>query len=177
MITVFILAMIIRTFVFCPFKIPTKSMEPTLHGDPSNGDKIFVTRFSYYFDDPKRGDIVVFKTRHIDGLDGRKDFIKRLVGLPGETLAIKNGRLWIDGAPVKEPEIFRELEYVFSRQAGMKYGDPESPVTIPEGCYFVMGDNTQNSKDSRYFGFVPGENIKGKAILIWFPFSRFGMLE
>ena len=177
MITVFILAMVIRTFLICPFKIPSSSMEPTLHGDERYGDKIFVNRYIYYFEEPKRGDIIVFKTRNIPGLDGKKDFIKRLVGLPGETVCIKDEKLYINGLPVETPEIFKERKYVYDRFSTMTYGDPDQPVKIPEDCYFVMGDNTWNSKDSRYFGFVPKQNVLGKAMCIWWPLKRSGILR
>ena len=93
---VFILAMMIRSFVVCPFKIPTGSMEPTLHGDRIHGDRIFVIRYPYYFREPKRGEIIVFKTINIPGHDGTKDFIKRLVGLPGEKLYIKDDHLYVN---------------------------------------------------------------------------------
>ncbi len=177
MVTAFILAMLIRSFIVTPFKIPTGSMEPTLHGDPKYGDRILVNRFQYYFTLPKRGEIIVFQTRGIDALDQDKDFIKRLVGLPGETLSIENERLCINGKPVDDPELFKNRRYIFRRFSEMRYGDPGSPITIPQDAYFVMGDNTENSKDSRYFGFVPKKNVKGRAILIWWPIKRMGMLS
>lgn len=177
MITVFILAMIIRTFIICPFKIPTSSMEPTLHGDPVYGDKIFVTRYSYFFNDPKRGDIIVFKTKNINGLDGKKDFIKRLIGLPGEKLYIKNNKVYINDKIITDPQIFQNLTHIFEESAGMEYGNSKNPIIVPKDSYFVLGDNTTNSKDSRYFGFVPKKNLLGKAIFIWWPIKRFGSLK
>jgi len=179
MITVFILAMMIRSFVICPFKIPTGSMEPTLHGDRIHGDRIFAIRYPYYFRTPKRGEIVVFKTINIPGHDGTKDFIKRLVGLPGEKLYIKDGRIYINDEIVDSPEIFKKLEYTFDRRI-MRYGDPENPIVIPKGHYFVLGDNTRNSSDGRFWGFVPVENFKGRAVLTFWPIwprNRFTVLK
>jgi signal peptidase I len=177
MVTAFIMAMLIRSFVITPFKIPTGSMEPTLHGDVKYGDRILVNRFQYYFNPPKRGDIIVFQTRGIEALEQDKDYIKRLVGLPGEALSILNERLHINGKQVEDSELVKNRRYVFRRFSEMRYGDPEHPIVIPKDCYFVMGDNTENSKDSRYFGFVPKKNVKGRAFLIWWPMKRQGSLK
>jgi len=176
MITAFILAMAVRTFVICPFKIPSESMEPTLHGHPRFGDRILVNRFRYFFREVSRGDIVIFKIRGIKALGGKKDFIKRIVGLPGDSIAIDDGRVYINGKILEEPEIFKDQRYSFLKRV-MKFGDPENPVKIPEDSFFVMGDNTENSKDSRFFGFVPRENLAGRAFLIYWPFKRFGWLK
>lgn len=177
MITVFIIAMLIRAFIFCPFKIPTGSMEPTLHGDRLYGDKIFVNRYTYFFNEPKRGDIIVFSTRDIKELDWKKKFIKRLVGLPGESLYIDEGHLYVNGKRVEDSEVVRDMRYSFYQYSQMKFGSPENPVIVPEDSYFVLGDNTDNSKDSRYFGFVPKRNLLGKAIFIWWPYKRWGLLH
>jgi len=284
-ITAFLIAMVIRTFVIQAFKIPTGSMEPTLHGDPRHGDRIFVNKFIYgaripftnkslpKVRDPKRGDIVVFTTKGIPGLDQNKDYIKRLIGLPGDIVEIKNGDIYINNERVVQSEISknkylnsiaalqpldlpkngikipddfflirdneRNTYYLLSRtiyklpdgiKSGdkfifdpknikymntsspfetefladggkyiqclsdglyidkAKYGDVCSiktlyvllgqygmaghPVKVPEGYYFVLGDNSGNSKDSRYWGFVPINNVKGEALFIWWPPKR-----
>lgn len=171
-----IIAMVIRTFVVQAFKIPTGSMEPTLHGDKRKGDRILVNKFLYWYKEPKRGDIIVFKTKGILGLDQEKDYIKRLIGLPGETVEIKDGDIYINDVHIKDARI-DNIEYLNTDKNYAPYGVLETKVTVPEGMYFVLGDNSPNSKDSRFWGFVPKENIKGKAILIYWPFSRCGLLK
>ncbi len=167
-----ILALIIRSFVIQAFKIPTGSMRPTL----LEGDLILVNKFIFGAKIPftksarlpalgqmKRGDIVVL----IYPEDRKKDFIKRLIGLPGETIEIKNGSVLIDGKALQDP-VFGNIFYYnrgdFARE-GMK-------ITIPPGNYFMLGDNSASSKDSRYWGFVPKDNIVGKALVIYWPPRR-----
>ena len=152
-----VLALIIRTFIVTPFKIPTGSMEPTL----MPGDKIFVNRFIYRFGKPQRGDVIVFRYPE----DPRRDFIKRLVGFGGETIEIADGKIKIDGEAVDAPEIFQKIRYE-NRGA---YGAPDAQITIPYDCYFVLGDNSSSSRDSRYWGFVPKKLLLGEAFVIWWP--------
>ena len=248
----FLIAFVLRTFVVQAFKIPTGSMQPTLYGarDHGFGDKILVNKFIYgaktpdwigvpFTDwgafvpfvtlpavkEPARGDIIVFRTLGIKAMsqdDQNKDFIKRLVGLPGDTVEIRgvewrgycpecgkmvdlayprktkdeNGRevmvgrctrwrgdsrcnevitvplvpewdgsIYINGEKLTEPAIFSEIPYV---NAG-PYGRAGSSITVPEGYYFFLGDNSANSKDSRYWGFVPEENVRGEAFFIYWP--------
>ena len=132
------LAMIVRTFVVAAFKIPTGSMKPTL----LEGDKIFVSKVIYKFNAPQRGDVVVFKYPE----DPRKDYVKRLIALGGETLEIKDGRVYVEGKQVTVPSI----EQIYYRNAGT-YGAKEAKIKIPEDSYFVLGDNSANSRDSRYW--------------------------
>jgi len=173
----FVIAMVIRTFIVQAFKIPTGSMEPTLHGASRGGDRILVNKFVYYFRGPERGDIVVFSTKNIEGLDKDKDYIKRLVGLPGDTVEIRKGRLYVNDTLLVYPEMFRTNTYFnFEGESG-GYGAPGQKVTVPDRSYFVLGDNSGNSKDSRYWGFVPHRNIKGKALLIYWPLTRIRMLQ
>lgn len=277
-ISAFLIAMVIRTFVIQAFKIPTGSMEPTLHGDPRHGDRIFVNKFIYRFKKPDRGDVVVFTTKDIPGLDKKKDYIKRLIGLPGETVEIKDNNIYINDQMVKEPGIIKNTylnssptlqpvdlprkrlkvpdifflvwmpdtgrfyllnsaiyklpegtkrsdEFIFDPQnigymeelvpfrteflarggqsvefkkdglyidkikhkeiytmSGLyilqgQYGIEEQKIKIPDGYYFVLGDNSSNSKDSRYWGFVPRKNIKGEAMFIWWPPKRWGIVR
>jgi signal peptidase I len=160
-----ILALIIRTFIVTPFKIPTGSMEPTL----KPGDKIFVNRFIYRFQSPKRGDVIVFRYPE----NPSRDFIKRLVAFGGETFEIVDGRVKINGEIVDDPEIFQKI-YYFNEGV---YGAKERQITVPENCYFVLGDNSSSSRDSRYWGFVPRKFLLGKAFVIWWPPQRMGKIH
>lgn len=175
-IIAFILAMIIRAFLVQAFKIPTGSMRPTL----MEGDIILVNKFIYgakipftnfrlpALTGPKRGDVIVF----IYPQDDKKDFIKRLVGLPGETVEIKNGAIYINGKPSLDSILPTNFYYNYGNYA--KVGEQ---ITVPEDSYFVLGDNSGSSKDSRYWGFVPGNNILGKALLIYWPPKRIRMIQ
>ena len=278
-ISAFIIAMLIRTFIAEPFKIPTGSMEPTLHGDPRHGDRIFANKFIYRFKEPERGDVVVFTTKGIPGLDPKKkNYIKRLVAFPGETIEIKNNNIYINGRRISDKNIAKNayensrpviqilslhknkikipdlffligvpdtgryylLNKIFYPDLGeMKYGDKfdydvlgieyvegyepsdkifiadggqvvkirdnslyvdgkvieddKDPyniyiligqygmagekITVPEDYYFVLGDNSGNSKDSRYWGFVPAKNLKGEAMFIWWPYKRWQIVR
>ena len=277
-VSAFIIAMLIRTFIAEPFKIPTGSMEPTLHGDPRHGDRIFANKFIYRFKKPARGDIIVFSTKGIPGLDRKKkNYIKRLIGLPGETVTINDGGVYINGnrliqpqiamntyvnsTPMVQPlEIYKnrlnipeafflaglpeegkvfllnqviynlhdqvnpgdritldsqymrrirygplEAEYIAGegeqvqfRRDGFyagnekwkvnyqpenvyviigEYGEEGEQLKIPRGCYFALGDNSYNSKDSRYWGFVPEKNLKGEAMFIWWPPKRWQIIK
>lgn len=172
----FILAMLIRTFLVQAFKIPTGSMRPTL----LEGDLILVNKFIYgakipftglklpAIRKPIRGDVIVF----IYPEDRKKDFIKRLIGTPGETLEIKNGTIYVNDKPLLDP--------VFSQRYYYNRGDfagEGQKLVVPFDRFFVLGDNSASSKDSRYWGFVPGKNILGKAILIYWPLNRIRIIK
>jgi len=166
----FILAMAIRTFVVQAFKIPTGSMRPTL----IEGDRILVNKFIYgakipftsfrlpALRVPKRGDVIVF----IYPQDTRRDFIKRLVAGPGETVEIKNGVVYINGQPLEESLFGR---YYYNRGS---YGKEGEKIVVPADSYYVLGDNSGSSQDSRYWGFVPKKYLLGKAFLIYWPLNR-----
>ncbi len=172
----FVLAMVIRTFVVQAFKIPTGSMRPTL----LEGDLILVNKFIYGAKIPftdlrlpafaklKRGDVIVF----IYPEDRKKDFIKRLVALPGETVEIRNGTIYINDQPLLGP-IFNQRFY-YNRGG---FAEEGLKITVPSNNFFVLGDNSASSKDSRYWGFVPWENILGKAILIYWPPQRIRVIK
>ena len=277
-ICAFLIAMVIRTFVVQAFKIPTGSMEPTLHGHPRYGDRIFVNKFIYRFRPPERGDIIVFTTKGIPGLDHHKSYIKRLIGLPGEIVEIKNSSVYINGEvathskiaqntyfnsnptvrtiklprkkfripkffflvrtlakgdfyllnsmiyklpsdakpgdistfesgyiermerliPLNTELIACEGQLVEFRKDGIyvdeskftdsysvdqlyvilgQYGMDDQRIEVPQDGYFVLGDNSVNSKDSRYWGFVPKENLKGKSMFIWWPPKRWQVVK
>lgn len=165
-VTAVILALLIRTFVVQAFKIPTGSMRMTL----IEGDRILVNKFIYRFRAPERGDIVVFKYPE----DTKKDFIKRLIGLPGEKIRIKDGRIWADGRLIDQPDIFQEIYYY--NKPGTPYGADGIEIEVPEDSYFVLGDNSASSRDSRYWGFVPKKYMLGEAFLIYWPVYRMRML-
>jgi len=173
----FLLALVIRAFVVQAFKIPTGSMRPTL----LEGDIILVNKFIYgakipftgekrlpKIREPKRGDVVVF----IFPEDPKKDFIKRLVGLPGDTIEIKSGSIYINDQPLLEP-LFSQ-RYYYNRG---DFGREATRIIVPPGNYFVLGDNSASSQDSRYWGFVPERNILGKAILIYWPLNRIRLIK
>ena len=141
-------------------------MEPTL----MPGDKIFVNRFIYRFQKPERGDVIVFRYPE----DPRRDFIKRLVAFGGETIEINNGKIIINGEIIdEEPEVFQRMDYE-NRGA---YGAAQAQITVPADCYFVLGDNSSSSRDSRYWGFVPRKFLLGRAFVIWWPPKRIGRIK
>lgn len=172
-----VLALFIRTFFIQAFRIPSGSMKPTLQ----EGDKIMVNKLLYGpkipFTDyrlpslrqPKRGDIVVF----IYPEDKKKDFIKRLIAFEGENVEVSGGNIMIDGKPVTDQPEIRKI-YYYNRGY---YGEAGRPVTVPENSYFVLGDNSSSSKDSRYWGFVPKRNVIGRAMFIWWPPWRIQLLH
>ena len=159
-----VLTLIIRTFVVQAFKIPSGSMRPTL----LEGDKLFVNKYIYRFKSPQRGDIVVFKYP----VDRKKDFIKRLVAFGGEEVEIRDGKIYVDGRALDDPKTFGKF-YYYNHDP---YGGPREVVKVPADNYFVLGDNSANSTDSRFWGFVPKKNMLGKAIFRWWPLNRFGKI-
>ena len=175
-IVAFFLAMVIRAFVVQAFKIPTGSMRMTL----IEGDLILVNKFIYgakvpftnfrltALRAPKRGDVVVF----IYPEDRKKNFIKRLVGLPGETVEIKGGSIYINDQPALEP-IFNQIYYYNKGE----FGSEGQKIVVPKDSYFVLGDNSVSSKDSRYWGFVPKEDLLGQAMVIYWPVQRLRIIK
>ncbi len=172
----FILAVFIRSFFFQAFRIPSGSMRMTL----LEGDRLLVNKLSYGpmvpfthyrlpgFSHPRRADIVVFKYPE----DPKRDFIKRLIAVGGETVEIKMGDIYINGELVQDPII--KNTYYYNRGT---YGDVNKKIAVPVGYYFVLGDNSSSSADSRYWGFVPQENLIGKAEVIYWPINRIRFLR
>ena len=154
-----LLALLIRTFVVQAFKIPSGSMIPTL----LVGDHILVNKFLYRFRDPVRGDVVVFKYP----VDETRDFIKRVIGVGGDDVFIKDQKIYLNCRPPATD--CRSLDDPWGKYEDRFGSGTESfgPVHVPRGSYFVMGDNRNNSQDSRYWGFVKADKIKGKAFLIY----------
>lgn len=171
LVVAFVLAMVIRSFLFQPFVIPSGSMRPTL----IEGDRLFVNKLAYGpliplsqvripgFTVPKRGDVVVFRfpvTRD-------KDFIKRLIAVGGETVEIRNGQVVINGEPVRQGPVGGIHYYNMG-----EYGAAGKVITVPKGYYFVMGDNSGASHDSRFWGFVPEALVIGRAEGLFWPLNR-----
>lgn len=150
-----LIALLIKTFLFQSFYIPSASMYPTLKED----DRVLVNKLSYRLHDVNRGDIVVFKAPDGVATDDIEDFVKRVVGLPGETVEARDGQVYVDGQLLEEP-------YLPDDVVSPDFG----PITLSDNHYWVLGDNRQNSKDSTYFGEVPGSDIIGRVFLkIWPP--------
>jgi signal peptidase I len=150
---------VVRPFVIEAYRIPTESMVPTLEV----GDRILANKFIYHFTDPKKGDIIVF-----DSVDEGDDqtLVKRVVGVAGDEIQVEDGVLFVNGEAQNEPYLNQELPFRGS------YG----PTEVPEGHIFVMGDNRGNSADSRVFGPLPLENVKGEAFVRFWPISKIGSL-
>lgn len=151
-----LLALVIRTFVVQAFKIPSGSMLPTL----KIGDHILVNKFIYDFTPVRRGDIIVFKFPQ----DETRDFIKRVIGLPGETLEIRGRQVLINGVALQEPYAV----YSDGPFARLVENERLGPIVIPPGRLFMMGDNRDHSMDSRVWGFLDMRKIKGKAFIVYF---------
>jgi len=160
----FVLAMIIRTFIVQAFKIPTGSMIPTL----LEGDRILVSKFIYRFRQPHRPEVIVFKYPE----NPKLAFIKRLIAEPNENVLIKNGRIFINGQEIHQKQVSSQFYY----NRG-DFGDTKQETLVPEDSLYVLGDNSANSRDSRYWGFVPTKNLIGKAIVIYWPPHRVRLIE
>lgn len=158
-----LLSLVIIVFIVQAFFIPSGSMEPTLHV----GDRILVGKFAYRIWEMKRGDIVVF---HYP-LNPNKDFVKRVVGLPGERVEIKEGLVLIGGRPLGEAYPTRLPGG--DRACSSNYG----PQVVPVSSLFVLGDNRCNSEDSRFFGFVPFKNVVGRAMVVYWPMDRVNLVR
>ena len=171
-----ILALFVRTWVVQAFKIPTGSMENNL----LIGDHLLVNKFVFGptafplekavlpVRDIERGDVVVFKYPD----EPERDFIKRVIGLPGDTLELRNKKVYVNGQGLDEPYVHflepaSQAQEVTSFDVRERYG----PVRVPDGQYFVMGDNRDNSQDSRYWGFLPRHYVKGRALMIYWSYE------
>ena len=190
-----LIALVVRTFLFEPFNIPSGSMLPTL----LIGDYLFVSKYSYGYSkhsfpfspnlfegrvlegQPERGDVVVFKLPS----DNSTDYIKRVIGLPGDRIMVRDGVLIINGTPVgrqkvgaEDPEAPGGTIYIETLPNGIdhrirevsddEFGDHTREYVVPPGHYFVMGDNRDNSQDSRFIGPIPAENLVGRAEILFF---------
>ncbi len=210
LLQVILLALVVRSFAYEPFNIPSKSMQPTL----LVGDYLFVSKFSYgfsrhslpfslhlfdgriFFHQPERGDVAVFKVP----TDNRTDYIKRVIGLPGDRIKVEHRTLFINGTPVKRQAVedyvdrdprgstTRHHQYIETLPSGRAHiiiedagpevwADNTQEYVVPPHCYFMMGDNRDDSEDSRYLdkvGYVPEDNLVGRAEVIFLSTTQTG---
>ena len=155
------IALFINFFVIVNSVVPSGSMENTI----MPGSRMIGYRLAYLSEEPERQDIIIFKYPD----DPSENYVKRIIGLPGDTVEIIDGVTYVNGEELDEPYLKEPV-----REANF------GPYEVPEESYFVLGDNRNNSSDSRFWittNYVPRENILGKAILVYFPFSRFGSIE
>ena len=152
------------------FFIPSKSMESTLHV----GDRVLVNKWSYRLHDVHRGDVVVFSRPKDEPATNVNDLIKRVIGLPGDTVTIANNHVYINGRQLNEP--YLDAGAVSVAVPGKWACTPEAPCKIPKGQLWVMGDNRTDSEDSRYFGPIPESSVVGRAFFRIWPLNRLGSL-
>lgn len=154
----------IKNNIVQAFRFPSGSMEPTIQ----KGDRLLADKSIYKKSKPQRLDLIVFKYPQ----DPQRDFAKRLIAFGGETVEIREGHIYINGQLVTDQKI--KDKYYYNRG---EYGEAGKPVSVPEGHYYVLGDNSTSSHDSRYWGFVPEENLIGKIYKIYWPMNRSGPVE
>jgi signal peptidase I len=177
------LALGIRTFVAEARWIPTGSMEPTLHGvkDQWQADKIIVDKVKYKFANPERGDIVVFlPPKEIQNNPEREAFIKRVIGLPGEKVELREGKVYINNKPLQEDVYLSSSVRTFVEACNSSGSQPPflaKPETIPPNFYLMLGDNRGSSYDGRCWGVVPRDNIIGRAIVRFWPLNKVGAID
>lgn len=173
-----VIAIVIQTFIVQAFKIPSGSMIPTFQV----GDRIFVNKFLYSaripfinwrlpildIKEPKRGDIIVF----VSPEDPKKDFVKRLIAFGGEKVEIRDGKILVNGHALKDSAV-KDFYYY---NAG-DYGEQNKVIKVPADSYFALGDNSANSRDSRYWGFVPRKNLVGRAMFVYWPLNRIKVIR
>ncbi|HZH61287.1 MAG TPA: signal peptidase I [Metabacillus sp.] len=161
------LAMIIRFFLFEPYLVEGSSMDPTLH----DGDRLFVNKTLKFIGEIEKGDIVI-----IDGKEEDIRYVKRIIGLPGDKVSAEEGQVYVNGELIKEPYLAENREE--AEKLGMVLTGDFEEIEVPEGSYFVMGDNRLNSMDSRNgLGLIESSRILGKSEFIFYPFDHFRKTE
>ncbi len=163
---VIVLAFGLRAYGFQAYVSPSGSTEETI----MTGDTVFSEKVSYYFGDPQQGDIVTFADPEIPS----RTLIKRVIAVGGQTVDLIDGQVYVDGEALDEPYTNGLPSYPLATAYGVSI---TYPYTIPDGCIWVMGDNRTNSQDSRYFGPVDASTVTGKAVMIYWPLSSFGLLS
>lgn len=165
-----LLAFIIRYFLLAPIVVDGYSMTPTLH----DKDRMIVNKIGYAIGDPERFDIVVFHAPE------KKDYIKRVIGLPGDRIEYKDDTLYVNGKAYKEPYLDEKKKEVVGAPLTEDFtleDIPNGQATVPEGHLFVMGDNRRESKDSRHIGFVSQDDVVGKTSIVYWPIEDFRIVE
>ena len=165
-----VVALLISATSIQAFFIPSKSMESTLHV----GDRVLVNKWSYRLHEVHRGDVVVFTKPKDEAASNINDLIKRVIGLPGETVTIQNDHVYINGQQLNEP--YLDAGAVSIAVPGKWACTPQAPCKIPKGQLWVMGDNRTDSEDSRYFGPIPQSSVVGRAFFRIWPLNRIGSL-
>jgi signal peptidase I len=150
------IALFLRFFIFDFIVVDQTSMETTLH----DGNWLFLEKVTYRFDEPEGGDIIVC---HFD--EGKKNYVKRVIGVSGDVVEIKGGVTYVNGVPLEEP-------YLHEPELGTL-----APTEVPEDSVYVMGDNRNNSRDSRAVGSIPNNRIRGRVVFRVWPFNRFGKIK
>jgi len=161
-ISAVVIAMLLKAFVVDSRIVPTNSMYPTIEG----GDRVIMLKFPYYFGFlPERQDVVVFAAG--EEFDSEEDLLKRVIGLPGDIVEVKGGNVFVNGEAITEPYIYEPPVYRYDA------------VTVPEECYFMLGDNRNRSRDSHMWNnpFVPFSDIKGKVVLCYWPLPHLGLVK
>jgi signal peptidase I len=158
-----VLAIVLYLFIMTPHEVVGNSMHPTY----KNGEMLMANKITYRVSEPKRGDVIIFK------FSDTQDFIKRIIGVPGDEVMIKDGKIYINN------ELLDESKYLQSSVItnGSSYLHEGQSITIQENEYFVCGDNRTNSSDSREFGPITQDKIKGKAWIVYFPFTEFRIVQ
>ncbi len=160
---VIVIVWALRTYVFQTYEVPSGSMEETI----MPGDMVFAEKVSYYMHEPETGDIVTFDDPQI----ASRVLIKRCIAVGGQTVNINDydGLVYVDGEPLSEPYVEGET---YTLNGGVSF-----PYTVPDGYIWVMGDNRENSQDSRYFGAIPISSVNGHGVLVYWPLDEIGLLQ
>lgn len=157
--------LVIYVFLFRPFEVKGESMYPNFY----NNEYVLTNLISLRFQNPKRGDVIVFKAP----LDQEKDYIKRVIGIPGDSISIKNGKIYLNGNQLNETDYLKSDTNTYPGN----FLTEDNTITVPESKYFVLGDNRINSSDSREWGFVKKGEIIGSSMLVYWPIGRMRLIK
>lgn len=165
LLLVFAVFLVIYIFLFRPFQVSGSSMYPTFH----DKEYILTNIISLKLGTPKLGDVIVFKAPN----DPEKDYIKRVIGMPGDTVFIRNGDVYVNGNLLDQSAYLTPTVKTY----GGSFLKENQPVTVPADSYFVIGDNRPGSSDSREWGFLPAKNLIGKSLFVYWPFNKMGLIR